>query len=168
MKAFEDATGNKLDEEKKELASEELITTGDLAEEIGQDKAAGVMNDIKADVIKNNTTDINVENPRIYFGEKTKDYAIVNTTLKETDYPEDGKENTYDYTGQAGIKLNFINKLLFAINKGDYNMMISSNINSNSKQRGTSLVIQWLKLYASNARDAGSIPGWGTKSPHAT
>mgnify|MGYP003105902562 CR=1 FL=1 len=59
MKAFEDATGNKLDEEKKELASEELITTGDLAEEIGQDKAAGVMNDIKADVIKNNTTDIN-------------------------------------------------------------------------------------------------------------
>lgn len=59
MKAFEDATGNKLDEEKKELASEELITTGDLAEEIGQDKAAGVMNDIKADVIKNNTKDVN-------------------------------------------------------------------------------------------------------------
>lgn len=88
---------------------------------------------VMKDVPINNTTDINVENPRIYFGEKTKDYAIVNTTLKETDYPEDGKENTYDYTGQAGIKLNFVNKLLFAINKGDYNMMISSNINSNSK-----------------------------------
>lgn len=88
---------------------------------------------VMKDVPINNATDINLENPRIYFGEKTKDYAIVNTTLKETDYPEDGKENTYDYTGKAGIKLNFLNKLLFAINKGDYNMMISSNINSDSK-----------------------------------
>lgn len=59
MKAFEDATGNKLDEEKKELASEELVTTGDLAEEIGQDKATGIINDIKADIIKNDTKDLN-------------------------------------------------------------------------------------------------------------
>lgn len=88
---------------------------------------------VMKDVPINNSTDINIENPRIYFGEKTNDYAIVNTTIKETDYPEDGKENTYDYTGKAGIKLNFINKLLFAINKGDYNMMISSNITSDSR-----------------------------------
>ena len=33
MKAFEDATGETLDEDKKELASEELIITGDLGEE---------------------------------------------------------------------------------------------------------------------------------------
>ena len=33
---------------------------------------------------------------------------------------------------------------------------------------GTSLVVQWLRLYASNAGGAGSIPGWGTKIPHAT
>ncbi|MEF9991694.1 MAG: DUF1002 domain-containing protein [Romboutsia sp.] len=57
MKAFEDATGEKLDEGKKEIASEELITTGDLAEDIGQDKATGVINDIKTEIIKNATTD---------------------------------------------------------------------------------------------------------------
>ena len=57
MKAFEDATGEKLDEDKKEIASEELITTSDLGDEIGQDEAAGIMNDIKADVIKNGTSD---------------------------------------------------------------------------------------------------------------
>ena len=36
----------------KELASEELITTGDLGDEIGQDKAAGIINDIKTEIIK--------------------------------------------------------------------------------------------------------------------
>ncbi|WP_294359506.1 DUF1002 domain-containing protein [uncultured Clostridium sp.] len=57
MKAFEDATGKKLDEDKKELACEELITTGDLGDDIGQEKATGVVNDIKKDIIKNGTSD---------------------------------------------------------------------------------------------------------------
>lgn len=57
MKAFENATGETLEEDKKELASEELITTGDLGEEIGQDKATGIINDVKAEIIKNDTKD---------------------------------------------------------------------------------------------------------------
>ena len=31
----------------------------------------------------------------------------------------------------------------------------------------TSLGVQWLRLCTSNAGGAGSIPGWGTKIPHA-
>ena len=57
MKAFEDATGEPLEEDKKELASEELITTGDLGDDIGQDKATGIVNDVKTEIIKNNTKD---------------------------------------------------------------------------------------------------------------
>ena len=57
MKAFEDATGEPLSEDKKELATEELITTGDLGDDIGQDKATGVINDIKTEIIKNGTKD---------------------------------------------------------------------------------------------------------------
>ncbi len=57
MKAFEDATGKPLEEDKKELASEELITTGDLGDDIGQDKATGIVNDVKTEIIKNNTKD---------------------------------------------------------------------------------------------------------------
>ena len=34
-------------------------------------------------------------------------------------------------------------------------------------KHGIFLVGQWLRLHASTARDMGSIPGWGTKSPHA-
>ncbi|MGL5574061.1 MAG: DUF1002 domain-containing protein [Sarcina sp.] len=57
MKAFEDATGEKLDEEKKEIASEELVITGDIAGEVGPDKATGIVNDIKTEIIKENTKD---------------------------------------------------------------------------------------------------------------
>ena len=32
---------------------------------------------------------------------------------------------------------------------------------------GTSLVVQWLRLHASTAGGGGSIPGQGTKIPHA-
>ena len=31
----------------------------------------------------------------------------------------------------------------------------------------TSLAVQWLRLHASTARGTGSIPGRGTKIPHA-
>lgn len=57
MKAFEDATGKALPEDKKELATEELVTTGDLGDAIGQDKATGVINDIKSEIVKNGTSD---------------------------------------------------------------------------------------------------------------
>ena len=33
---------------------------------------------------------------------------------------------------------------------------------------GTSLAVQWLRLHASTAGGAGSIPGTGTKIPRAT
>ena len=54
LKGFEDSTGEKLDSEKKELANKELVTTGNLANDsnIGKDKAAAVVNDVKTQVIK--------------------------------------------------------------------------------------------------------------------
>ena len=58
MLATEDATGEALDEDKKEIATEEMIITGDIGEDIGnKDKAAGIVNDIKIEVIKNGTSD---------------------------------------------------------------------------------------------------------------
>ena len=55
--ALEDATGEKLDEDKKELANEEMIVTGQLGEEIGAEQASGIINSIKTEIIKNNTSD---------------------------------------------------------------------------------------------------------------
>ena len=35
------------------------------------------------------------------------------------------------------------------------------------RDRGTSLLLQWLGLCVAHARGTGSIPSWGTKIPHA-
>lgn len=57
MMAYETASGEKLDEGQKEAATEELVTTGELADDIGQDKATDLMNDVKENVIANDISD---------------------------------------------------------------------------------------------------------------
>ncbi|WP_338631695.1 DUF1002 domain-containing protein [Clostridium baratii] len=59
LKGFEDSTGKELNKEKKELANKELVTTGNIAkdENVGQEKAAGVVNDVKTEVIKDKVKD---------------------------------------------------------------------------------------------------------------
>ena len=46
-KAYEDITGQQLDEESKQVATEELVTTGDLADSIGGEDAAVLVNELK-------------------------------------------------------------------------------------------------------------------------
>ena len=80
-----------------------------------------------------NSTNIKLTNPRIYFGEQTNQYALVNTNVSEFDYPQGGVDTVTNYAGKAGIKMNFGNKLLFAINNGDLNFLLSRDIKSTSK-----------------------------------
>jgi len=78
-------------------------------------------------------SDLKIERPEIYFGESTNDYIIVNTDEMEFDYPEgsDNKHTTYE--GTAGIELKGINRLLYAIREKNYKILVSSNINSDSR-----------------------------------
>lgn len=57
IKAYETVTDETLDAEKTELAMEELFETAELGSEIGQEEASAVMNEVKAQVIKDNVTD---------------------------------------------------------------------------------------------------------------
>ena len=53
LKGFENSsTGKKIDENKKEAANEELVTTGKIGEKIGSNDATNLMNNIKKEVIK--------------------------------------------------------------------------------------------------------------------
>lgn len=55
LKGFESSSaGEKIDEDKKEAANEELVVTGDIGEKIGQDDATNLINDVKKEVIKEN------------------------------------------------------------------------------------------------------------------
>jgi uncharacterized membrane protein (UPF0182 family) len=76
---------------------------------------------------------LKIDRPEIYFGELTNDYIIVNTKETEFVYP-DGSENKYtNYEGKAGIKLNLLNRILYAIREGNIKILVSSNINSKSR-----------------------------------
>ena len=77
--------------------------------------------------------ELQLDQPRIYFGEMEDSYAVVNTKAKEFDYPEGSAnvENVYD--GEAGIPLNFLNKLSFALDKGTLKFLLSTDITSESK-----------------------------------
>lgn len=57
MLAYEKATGTTLNEDQKETASQELVTTTELADSVGQDAATDIINDVKEEVISDNITD---------------------------------------------------------------------------------------------------------------
>lgn len=85
------------------------------------------------DIPPENSTNIKLDNPRIYFGEKTNEYAIVNTDTREFDYPKGGDNQWNKYDGKAGIKMNLLNRVLFTINQRNINFLLSRDINSDSK-----------------------------------
>ncbi|MFZ5945528.1 MAG: UPF0182 family protein [Bacillota bacterium] len=76
---------------------------------------------------------LTITRPEIYFGQLTEDYVIVNTLEKEFDYPLGNNNAETVYEGTAGIPLNGINKLLFALNKGSMKILVSSVITKDSK-----------------------------------
>lgn len=57
MMAYEKASGETLSEDQKAAATEELITTGEIADTIGQKDATDLINDVKQEVIKEGLTD---------------------------------------------------------------------------------------------------------------
>lgn len=56
MMAYETASGENLDEGQKEAAMQELMTTGELADSLGQEKATEVMKDVKTEVLDEGLT----------------------------------------------------------------------------------------------------------------
>lgn len=54
MMAYEAASGETLDEGQKEAATQELVTTGELADAIGSEQATDLMNKVKEEVIEDN------------------------------------------------------------------------------------------------------------------
>jgi len=78
--------------------------------------------------------DFNIERPEIYFGEETNNYVIVKTETEEFDYPM-GDENIYGHwQGEGGVNIgSFINRLVYAWQFGDVNILISSELTPESR-----------------------------------
>lgn len=76
---------------------------------------------------------IKIDRPEVYFGELSNDYIIVNTSEEEFDYPN-GQSNKYTkYKGKAGIKLNWFNRIMFALRENSLKLLVSTNVKSDSR-----------------------------------
>ncbi len=77
---------------------------------------------------------LDITRPEIYFGELSSDYVFVNTDAEEFDYPK-GDENVYgNYEGEGGVVIDsFLKKLLFAGRFGSLKILLSNDINSDSR-----------------------------------
>lgn len=85
----------------------------------------------------NTQSQLEVGQPRIYFGEATQTYIVTGTTTDEFDYPldntsEEGATTVWD--GTTGVDIgNPIARALFALRFGDLNLLISDQLTGESQ-----------------------------------
>jgi uncharacterized protein len=92
--------------------------------------------------------------PRIYFDTSSQSsggYLIANSNQAELDYedPATGSEVSNHYDGSGGVAAgSFLRRLAFSLSFGDYNILISGQINSTSKVLYYRNVVQRLEKLA--------------------
>jgi uncharacterized membrane protein (UPF0182 family) len=77
---------------------------------------------------------LKITQPAVYYGQSMSGYRIVDTAIKEFDYPK-GNDNVYaSYAGTGGIPLNNVwKRLLFAWNKSDVNILMTRYLTPESR-----------------------------------
>ena len=79
-------------------------------------------------------TDLAVDQPSIYFGELSNDYVLVNTNTDEFHYPQGDDNVSTRYDGAGGIELGgLLQRMLFSIRFRSYEILVSGQLNSDSK-----------------------------------
>ena len=118
--AYETASGEELDEGQKEAAMEELVTTGDLADSVGQEKATEVIKDVKTEVIDEGLTDpeeigdavdnIAEENEITLTDDQRAQVVALMEKISQYDYDVNALKDTLDnLTGESGALSNIWN-----------------------------------------------------------
>jgi len=93
-----------------------------------------LLSGLKMDTV--DKTALNITEPRIYYGELTNNFVIVSPKeagkAAEIDY-DGSKETNFEAKDAKKIKLNLLNRVLFAAKYMDANLLVSSNISSDSE-----------------------------------
>ena len=94
--------------------------------------------DGKINFIQNDITgakdQIKISNPQIYYGIETNPIIVTNANnKKEFDYSDDSNEYENNYQGNAGVSLNFLDRLIIGLKEKNINLAFSTAISSNSK-----------------------------------
>lgn len=96
---------------------------------------------------ENEKNKIKINEPRIYFGMETNDPIITNAKNKEEyDYPlTSTTSSTNEYNGKAGLKLNFLDRMILGIKEGNLGIAFSGNVTKDSKVITTRNIIDRAK-----------------------
>ena len=79
-------------------------------------------------------TDLSVDQPSIYFGELSNDYVLVNTNTDEFHYPEGDDNISVRYDGTGGVTIgNLFRRLLFSLRLRSYEILVSGQLNADSR-----------------------------------
>ncbi len=102
---------------------------------VNQVTADGSPDFLVQDVPPRGAPGLEIEQPRIYFGERGTDYTLVNTTEAEFDYPAaDGDVYTDGYTGTGGVPISpVLNRLAFSAQYGTIKFFTTSALKSDSR-----------------------------------
>ena len=79
------------------------------------------------------TGDLKIDQPAIYFGETTGNYVLAPSDQKEFDYPSGSGDVYASYKGTHGVPLSGANRLLFTAYTGDLNLLITTQVNSQTQ-----------------------------------
>ncbi|MGB3136775.1 MAG: UPF0182 family protein [Nodosilinea sp.] len=73
------------------------------------------------------TVDLPLDQPRIYYGESTRNYIFTGASTDEFDYPEGDTNAAYRYTGAGGVPLgSWLRRLAYAYDLGNFRILISN------------------------------------------
>ena len=87
-----------------------------------------------SDIPPKGKSDLQITEPRIYYGERSNEYVIVNTLIDEFDYPTGDGNAYYTYQGTGGVKLaSPLHRLAFALRFGTTRILLSTDITSESR-----------------------------------
>ena len=86
------------------------------------------------DLPPTSSVDLTIEQPRIYYGEATDRYILTGTDQAEFDYPLGNDNAQYNYGGLSGVPIgSSLRRLAYAYSLGDWQLMLSNSLNSNSR-----------------------------------
>lgn len=102
---------------------------------VNQVTADGSPDFLVQDVPPRSAPGLEIEQPRIYYGERGTDYTLVNTSEAEFDYPAaDGDVYTSGYTGSGGVPISpILNRLAFSVRYGTIKFFTTSALQSESR-----------------------------------
>ena len=86
------------------------------------------------DLPPQSTVDLEVDQPRIYYGEATDRYVLTGTEQAEFDYPLGNDNARYSYTGRSGVSIgNRLKRLAYAAEFGDWQLLFSNSLGEDTR-----------------------------------